>query len=133
LQKMRIPELMHADILSAFFKAGMTVPTHRDAWERFRLDFVGAAAQLFSPAVEASTAQDPLLLPHSLLIRDIAVREYDFFVTINSKGMSLPQIHKKRGLVSMCTGCLNVCQEDTCPEDSDMQAKSKGRSGCRTV
>jgi hypothetical protein len=47
LQNMRIPEIMRCDILASLFEARMTVSTHRDAWERFRLDLVGAASLTF--------------------------------------------------------------------------------------
>lgn len=50
--KIRVPELMHGDVLSSMFKAGMAVPSHRDTWQRFRSDFGNAVGQLFSPALD---------------------------------------------------------------------------------
>lgn len=88
LHQLQVPDLMREDLLTAMFTQQMTVPTHRDSWERFRQDFAGAVAQLFTPAVIQSIDSSPLELPVSLLISDIAKREYDFFLSVNSEGAS---------------------------------------------
>lgn len=86
VHQLAIPDLMRSDLLECLFQQQMTVPTHRNSWERFRLDLAGAFAQLFSPAVMQALPSCPLELPVSLLIKDIAMREYDFSVSVNSQG-----------------------------------------------
>lgn len=90
VQKLKIPGLMQDDLLQAMFEQQMTVPTHRSSWERFRQDMASAYAQLFTPEVLQTLSSSPLDVPVSLLVKDIAIREYDFSVSVTSQGVSLP-------------------------------------------
>lgn len=86
VQKLKIPGLMQEDLLQAMFEQQMTVPTHRTCWERFRQDMASAYAQLFTPEVMQTLSSSPLDIPVSLLVKDVAVREYDFSVSVSSQG-----------------------------------------------
>lgn len=103
---MKVPVLMQEDVLDAMFEQQMTVPTHRDSWERFRQDLTRSFSQLFSPAVMQLAASGPLDLPVSLLVQDIAVREYDFSVSVNAQGASYLAL-------SSCKACS--CREIAWP------------------
>ena len=89
LKQLKMPLLMSEDVLEAFFKQNMVVPTTKYGWELFRRELADAVALLFTPTyldtVEAVT--NPTELSVSYLIRDMQAREYDFSGTLDNSGV----------------------------------------------